>query len=221
MKKLLITGGCSFTFGDSNWPPYLAKALNCNLDNTALPALGNNLILHKTIIAVQQALEEYKPEDIIVGIIWSGITRYSYRTDMHVDLKHPFWIENYPTNLKGDRYWYQHNIHSEQGNTQNFYEKHYDQTQAAMDTLEKILLAQKVLESYGVDYFMGTYIEMFNRHTIDIKNPDVQYLYKLIDRSKFLPVDGLLPNNLAGEHPTEEQSKEFVSKYIIPHLKND
>ena len=222
MKKLLIAGGCSFTHGDINWPVYLGEELNCSVNNVALPSLGNNLILHKTIIAVQQALEKYSSDEILVGIVWSGITRYSFRATGSLGKDNINDINYFPTSINGDKSWYQHSIHAVNfKKSDSFYKYHYDQTVAAMDTLEKIILAQKLLNDFKVDYFMGTFIEMFNKNNIDINNPDVRYLYNFIDKSKFLPVDGILPNNPGGLHPTHQQSKKFVHKYIIPFLNND
>ena len=78
--KTLIDAGCSFTFEPWNWPTLTAQSFGLSLSNIAMASQGNDLI-KKTIIAqVEKELQTKKPEDLLVGVMWSGADRWSYRT---------------------------------------------------------------------------------------------------------------------------------------------
>ena len=84
--KVVITGGCSysqFRNADITWPVHLLNALKP--DKVGLlgqGAVGNEFISRVVISTVQLALDEgYKPEDILVGIMWSGCDRGLYYSE--------------------------------------------------------------------------------------------------------------------------------------------
>ena len=90
-KKLLITSGCSFSecihyenpAFKKNWPIHLAESLKefgyTEHISLGLPSQGNGLISRGIIYNVIEALKKYKPEDILVGVMWSGSNRHDYR----------------------------------------------------------------------------------------------------------------------------------------------
>jgi hypothetical protein len=92
------------------------------------------------------------------------------------------------------------------------------------------------LEKNGLDYFMSTYIDIFNNPEI-LKNPEINYLYNMIDFSKFLPIRGCHEwvkenyggnggfndpdkNGYIGIHPTSFGHEKFVNEVILPHIKS-
>ena len=83
MKKVIVSG-CSFTFEDWNWPKFLIKHLKIrkeNLNNVGMASQGNGLISKKLIYAVNKELETTKPEDILVGVMWSGVDRFDFHSE--------------------------------------------------------------------------------------------------------------------------------------------
>jgi hypothetical protein len=73
--KLLIASGCSYAAGPENWPNPTAKELDCSLNNFGTVSVGNGKISRSIIYGVTEALKTYNPEDILVGISWSGNSR--------------------------------------------------------------------------------------------------------------------------------------------------
>ena len=86
MKKILNTSGCSFSecvtyiAGNGTWPRHLAKTLEEHEHvSYAMGSQGNGLISRSIIYGVTKALQTYKPEDILVGVMWSGSNRHDFR----------------------------------------------------------------------------------------------------------------------------------------------
>ena len=89
------------------------------------------------------------------------------------------------------------------------------------------------LEKLGVDYFMSTYINIFEDNKL-MNNDEVLYLYNQINFDYFLPVKGCYEwvkdnhktlgfnppdnNNYIGIHPTSFGHKMFVNEIITPFL---
>ena len=83
--KLLITGGCSYSqipALDKNWPYHLEQQLDPDYHiHTGKAAVGNEIISHRVIYKVNQAIEQgFNPEDILVGVAWSGCDRMALMT---------------------------------------------------------------------------------------------------------------------------------------------
>jgi hypothetical protein len=80
--KQLITSGCSFSECRSHvgtWPKHLADALPDYAHvSTAMGSQGNGLISRRAIYQVTEALKQTSPEDILVGIMWSGPDRHDF-----------------------------------------------------------------------------------------------------------------------------------------------
>ena len=82
----LITGGCSFSTytDDANWKSYLEgklKKTNSQLrvNHTGYNSQGQELIQKKVTLAIVEALDDkYKPEDILVVVMWSGTYRKAW-----------------------------------------------------------------------------------------------------------------------------------------------
>lgn len=89
MVKHVITGGCSFSAGGefSGWTGQLSnymKTLNgeTTFNHTGFNSQGQEMIQKKVILALIEAFENgYKPEDILVIVMWSGTHRKSWYID--------------------------------------------------------------------------------------------------------------------------------------------
>ena len=86
-RKILITGGCSFSdswnLPDSKylyrrtWVNYIKEKYNFKkYVHMGNPASGNELIAERIVYALQTLLDKgYLPDDLYVGVMWSGIER--------------------------------------------------------------------------------------------------------------------------------------------------
>ena len=75
--NVLITGGCSYSQinnTDTVWCKHLQESLGFRfVAHLGHGAAGNAIISRKIISKVLEVIEEgHKPEDILVGIMWSG-----------------------------------------------------------------------------------------------------------------------------------------------------
>lgn len=237
MTKLLITGGCSFSECISpfisTWPKHLAKAMpNYTHISRGMGSQGNGLISRKIIYAVSQALKSTRPEDILVGVMWSGINRYEkYSSHYLTEFKNNTsnWQQN-PTKVVEDSInnWYVFNHHWEIPIVKNYYKNFYDDIGAMISTIEHILRVQWFLKNNNVKYFMSAYNDgVFNDELIN--HIDVKHLYEMIDMDMFLPVSSEytwckdsssfdFPDK-NDYHPGTEQHSEFTEKVILPFLK--
>jgi len=85
----VLTFGCSYSQvpvvtdkpDDWTWPLFLDKSLTGmpieTENHQGLGASGNDVISRRTIYYVTEALKTSKPEDLLVGIMWSGCDRHS------------------------------------------------------------------------------------------------------------------------------------------------
>jgi|TARA_R110000782_G_scaffold54044_1_gene114488 hypothetical protein len=81
--NVLITGGCSYSQinnTDTVWCKHLQESLGFRfVAHLGHGAAGNAIISRKIISKVLEVIEEgHKPEDILVGIMWSGADRQSH-----------------------------------------------------------------------------------------------------------------------------------------------
>tara|TARA_B110000444_G_scaffold249879_1_gene275555 strand:+ start:1488 stop:2264 length:777 start_codon:yes stop_codon:yes gene_type:complete len=241
-KKVLLAGGCSFTFEDWNWPGFLSRKLNLDILNKGMASQGNGLISRKVISGLDELLKTYKKEEILVGIMWSGINRHEYFTHDSEDVrpwgffkKEKSNIENPTDVIKGRYNWRILNINWDSNEVRSYYENFHNNISSMVYTIEHILRIQWYLDSLGIDYFMSTYMDIFNEVTILEKNPEVIPLYSKINFDKFLPVSGcsewVYENYLEygmplgtdehgnkGVHPLPYGHEKFTDEIIIPHL---
>lgn len=231
MKKILLTSGCSFTTGKLNWPVPTSEFLNIELLNVGMLSQGNGLISRKVIYNIEKLLKEYKPEEILVGIMWSGIDRHDYYTISTENTSEWGYFKptdkvQIPTNITDDNYnWRIINPHWNSNEVKMYYEYFHTSIFSMIMTIEHILRIQWYLEKLNIKYFMSTYMNIFNDLNL-INNIEVNYLYKKIDFSKFLSIKGCYewvidnyPKELENlNHPNEFSSKKFSEEVIIPFL---
>ena len=241
MKKIVVSG-CSFTFEDWNWPKYLAKHFGLELrdiTNVGMGSQGNGLISKKLIYAVTKSLEIYKPEEILVGVMWSGIDRFDFHSENNYkstnwgNNAHVSNIDN-PTNVAEDKKWYLINpgwntLDDPHPLMESHYRYFHSNIGAVVSTLQSILLTQWFLKEKGIKYFMTTYMDIFNKygkHFLD--STDIKYLYNLIDFDNFLPIEGCFeyvtrnyPQGMptdGGHHPQPDGHEFFVNNAVVPFL---
>lgn len=251
MSKLLITSGCSFSecityiAGSSTWPNHLRDILGYEHKSYAMGSQGNGLISRSIIYGVVEALKTHKPEDILVGVMWSGSNRHDFRCNNPNDLyfvqdkTHNGWIEN-PTGFVKDaeKNWTILNVNwTDQDNVEaeTYYRMFHSDIGSSIYSIEHILRTQYFLQRHNIKYFFTDYVDENIVIKKFINHPEINYLYKLIDREYYLPVTSeytWCKNNTKyshlwndqtftyWEHPVGDMHKEFVDQIIYPWLLN-
>lgn len=250
MSKILITSGCSFSecithiAGSGTWPRHLAKMLDgYEHISYAMGSQGNGLISRGIIYGVCEALKTHKPEDILVGVMWSGSNRHDYRCndskDLHFvqDNVHNGWIEN-PTAFVKDagKNWVILNVNWTDHNmveAETYYRMFHNEIGSSIYSIEHILRTQYFLQHNKVNYFFTNYVDENIVSNFLINHPEINYLYKLIDQEYYLPVTSEYtwvrentkfnhlwndPTFKHWEHPKNEMHKEFVEQVVFPWL---
>lgn len=231
--KILITSGCSFTdtAWDQTWPVHLANHFpNVLKKELGLGSSGNGLISRKVIYEVSQALKNYKPDEILVGIMWSNRDRSEfYSRDELAPENSDGWRQNPTHFIPGtSKSWNLLHWGWKNSLSKLYYTTFHDNIGSLIYTYEHILRTQWFLHLNRVPFFMSNITEdLFNNGIT--QEADVTHLHDLIDKSNFLPVKGEHEwardfSNLSFAdddpfHPTSEQHKLFVDKIIIPFLK--
>lgn len=242
LGKKLVVSGCSFTFEKWNWPTFVAENLSWDLINVAMGSQGNGLISKKLIYAVDSLLrKEVSSDNIIVGVMWSGIDRFEfYSTDVDNLENTDGWVEN-PTSVIHDnsgnyKNWIITNHHWEVYNSQTYYRLFHHSISSMISTIQNILLTQWYLERNNIWYFMTTYLDIFDNDIIN--NPEVKYWFDMIDFTKFIPIIGChewvrdnygnfggfnahANSDYIGIHPTEFGHRKFSEEVVLPFIHNN
>lgn len=104
MTKVLLSGGCSFTWGselsDENkatfskktWAAELANANGCNYFCVAKPGVGNSAIARKIFDYVSSQPEQ----DMFVAVMWTFTSRYDWAMPRHKTLEQGRWASISP-----------------------------------------------------------------------------------------------------------------------------
>jgi hypothetical protein len=228
--KILVTGGCSFAeletgFVDT-WPRHLENNLEFNKHiSTGLGSIGNGLISRRVLYQVQKNLQH--ASDMIVGISWSGPNRAECYMNKPPDMGNQGTTKNPNCVVENYNNWVIMNVQWKHPVIQNYYTHFHDYTAQLVYSYEHILRVQWFLKQHKIKYFMTAYTdEVFPD---GISQPEVKYLYDLIDHSMFLPVTGIYEwcrdfSNLEfpikrDNHPSSQQHALFTSNVIIPFLK--
>ena len=204
---------------------------------------GNGLISRSIIYGVTEALKIHAPEDILVGVMWSGSNRHDYRCFNTDELSfvqnkiHNGWIEN-PTGFVKDsvKNWVILNVNwsdTENVEARTHYRMFHDHIGSSIYSLEHVLRTQWFLQSMKINYFFTDYIDENIVSDYNKTHPEISHLYNLLDKNHYLPVSSehnWIVNNskyihLWGDdwkkspcHPKTEMHKEFVDQVIMPWL---
>jgi|APCry1669191860_1035381.scaffolds.fasta_scaffold01474_1 hypothetical protein len=243
--KLLIASGCSFTDGSNSWPYQLSQELNCDVKNYGLLATGNGRISRSIIYGVTEALKSYKPEELLVGIIWSGKSRLDFfRSNVDTNNVNIEKSKNYNWNVGNfkspdgsipllsnrfiegaDKNWFPVHVGFDNTFTEIYYKYFQDDMNDEILTLEHILRTQWFLKMHNIKYFMGKYSDNV---LSEVPNINTQHLYDLLDRSTFLKIKNYqtwcfqsrIPFADKDLHPTVEHHIEFAKKVLVPFVNN-
>lgn len=234
--KCLITAGCSFSQvpnADITWPVHLRDHIqteNCLFLGQG--AAGNGIISRKVIYHTQNMLKIYKPEELLVGIMWSGRDRQEvYSTDK--DFPHyklPGSAEYYrnPVRVAEEYNFYLMNAHWDDEATTNYIKNYYDEIGGFLISIEHILRTQWFLKQYKIPYFMCEYsIDCLPRATEKKNHTDIKYLLDLIDKSYWIDIDnmwqfatdsGIPFARPPDPHPATEHHIKFVNEKVMDYL---
>ena len=246
--KHIITSGCSFTDvrNHYNWPLHLSESFGITGNHVGLGSQGNGLIARKAVYAVQQALQQgYEPEEILVGIMWSGRDRHDiyFENLSHQLTNTDYWINN-PTHVVDNDPggWLIMNHHWTEKTNKIYYTHLHDHVNQRVLTLEKILWLQNYFDNLGIKYFMTDFMadEISPNQSA---NPNITWLTKLVDNSKWLPIESMhtwcynywtdddfpLLNitcdgktvEVRGFHPQPEMTSRFVKEIVLPFIKTN
>jgi len=231
--KLLITSGCSFSHHRDafTWPCRLSEIIDLPLLSHSIGSQGNALIARNIDYSVYQALQQYSPEQLLVGVMWSGSDRWECRPEPHL-YRHAAqldMVEN-PTGWIGKhKPWVIMNHHFTDRISQMFYQYMYTHKWGLINTMEQILRIQNLLTVNNIRYFMTQYSDNVLPRGEDVLDPELNYLYQQIDFDHWLPVNsqyewcrdhsGLPFPVPTDHHPGLHQHTAFVQQIVLPYLR--
>lgn len=211
------------------WPVHLAEKINPELVlYLGQGAAGNGIISRKIIYHVTEQLKTYVPQDILVGIMWSGYDRRDMftTTEPHDIKRIDDKGEQYsnPVRIAGDRNFYlTHNYWKDPITT-----KYLNQTEdALLITLEHMLRTQWFLEKHNVKYFMTEFHPLCLDKELIESDKDLKFLYSQINLDHWLPISNCydwvkdesgFTFDREDPHPSTNQHKAFVDRVIVPFL---
>jgi len=237
--KLLVTAGCSFSYhpaDDKNttWATFLDDYLKIKSLHLGHGGAGNITINRKLIYNITEVLKQYKPEEILVCIMWS----FPERHETIISGKKPLleFYENknlanlspYGLTSRFNRCHYLMNPNNEDELTKFYYKYYFDSIQAQIVTLENILMVQWFLKNLKINYYMMSVSET----TLEAKlcsHPEINFLFKLLDTNNFLlstnaiefftTISKYKELQWQNGHPVTLQHKDFCDNILIPNLK--
>jgi hypothetical protein len=238
--KCLITAGCSYSQvpnRDTTWRVHLNEWLNPEkVYYLGQGAAGNGIISRKVVHALTEALETYKPEEILVGVMWSGHNRREIYSKNRLDttiIEYGTEVYQNPVKIVDKHNYHIVNVHWNDNLTTNFVKHAYIREDSLMITLEHVLRIQWLLKLNNVKYFMTEYdydtfdSAPFKKELLN-SDKDLTFLYNQIDRSQWLPINnmyeyakeksGFKHARPPDPHPSTEQHKAMVEKVLIPFL---
>lgn len=84
MKKVLVSGGCSFAYGfnlqdrNDRYAKVIADQCGLELFDTSTSGAGNDTIAAATVTGVHTSLKKYRPQEIVVIVGWTDQARFEY-----------------------------------------------------------------------------------------------------------------------------------------------
>jgi hypothetical protein len=179
------------------WPLHLSNTIvGASTEHTGLCSQGNGLIARKAIYSVHKALKQgCKPEEILVGIMWSGSNRHDSfiekinlsEIDKHKEICG--WIRNpeiFVDNARGG--WVIMNPWWNEKHNKAYYSAIHDNLGGLINTYEKILWVQNYLKNLGVNYFMSAYHpDTYTQYSHEEDN-NITWLKEQVDSSYWLPI---------------------------------
>lgn len=239
--KCLITAGCSYSQvpnADVTWPVHLNEKVNPEaVLYLGQGAAGNGIISRKVIYHTTEMLKKYKPEEILVGIMWSGFDRGEVYSTKSLDANYIDYGEDHvaycnPVPVVNKHEYYLTNVHWNDSLTKKYKESMVMEDRI-MITLEHVLRVQWFLQMHNIKYFMTEYdYDCFDvypyRSDLIKKSADLKFLWEQVDWEKWLPIENCFSfakfesgfdfARSNDSHPSTEQHKAMVERVIIPFL---
>jgi len=191
--------------------------------------------------AVLQELKQHNPEDILVGIMWSGPDRADwYAENLPDHTLAPFSSPPAKFVKDGAGAWSIANLNFNTHLANLYYTSpFYNTTAHQIATYEKIFATQAFLENLGIDYFMTTYTDQVLLDS-DSANPDISWMHSAINWTNWLPINGMfewckantlhdfneithaqaLANSNLKAHPSLAHNNDFARYVVLPFLGN-
>ena len=235
--KCFISAGCSFSQvpnADVTWPVHIRDCLQPECTYyLGQGAAGNGIISRKVIHTVQKVLEIYNTDELMVGIMWSGHDRMDAFYPEKPSLSYEpvgAGADNYtnPVRVAKENNYYIMNHHWNDELTKTYYKYFYSKIGACIQTIEHILRTQWFLQNLGIRYFMTEYNnDCLPRDPEIINHSDVKYLYDMIDKSYWVPIDNMYKFAVStgkpfarppDVHPSTEHHQLFVKDVCMPWL---
>lgn len=190
MPKYLVASGCSFTFAgvEKTWASHLSRKGGLKEYNYARSSMGNGMIARTAAYGVSKLLQKgVSPEEILVGVMWSGSTRSDFyldytpqlfKSDGLLDGHNPCrFVKNAPGN------WIIGGVHWQSPIIKKYNETFFSEEGQNINTYEKILWLQDFLKQRKIKYFMSSYMDAW----LDDLTENTQWMHDEIDWSTFLP----------------------------------
>ena len=189
-EKHIVIGGCSFTQSTGTWPYHINQEKYGWVQNVGDTGAGNSYISRSVIYEVNEQLKlGKKPEEIVVLIMWSGITRKEFLSTIRENPMHKLWIDgphkNWMGNFIHDEHWHRHPSEDSTWIKSSIpymtwdnkavtkfldlYWKHfYSEEESLINTFESILRTQWYLDGLGIKYKMMCWQNIFNQYSFKV-----------------------------------------------------
>lgn len=212
--------------GTDNLSPSRTKIEYTNSSHTGMFSQGNGLISRHILYQVNRVLSTHRPQDILVGIVWSGPSRM----DVYRDIASNHSPHTVGVVAQDQQHWQILNQHWSDHLSHTWYREFSSIVGDAIRSYEHILRTQWFLKLHGIKYFMSTITaEVFAEDLVN--HPEINYLYSMIDFTKFLPISsgiyewardqsGLSFSNHDLCHLTTEQNILLTDQIIMPFIES-
>ena len=214
--KIFIAAGSGIVNNKNCWQHICKEKLNYSLFDLTEEKIGNALISRRVIYKVNELIKTHKPEDIVVGIMWTiPQIQERYINDIKND-RYMSKTENSLTSvvdsIKNWRVLNFENISSSE-DCELFFKIIHNKLQSYVLSMEHILRTQWFLNRLGIKYFMTSHLDIFHNEENYLKMYDfskltkykresyrlgilayseVDYLHVMIDKKLFLPTYSML-----------------------------
>ena len=215
-NKIFIAAGSGLANNKNCWQHICKEKLNHNIIDLTEEKIGNALISRRVIYKVNELIKTHKPEDIVVGIMWTiPQIQERYVNDIKND-RYMGKTENSLTSVVDDiKNWRTLNFEniSSSEDCELFFKIIYNKLQSYVISVEHIIRTQWFLNRLGVRYFMTSHLDIFYNEKNYLKMYDISkltdykrksyslnilsyneinYLYDMIDKKTFLPIYSML-----------------------------
>lgn len=238
-KKILVTGGCSFSLGENTWAEFAAQCFDHSY-HTAMGSMGNRLIARRIIYEVQSVIKQgADPKDILVLVQWTSPDRSeiywredqcSRATDQYRQLDNETVNPLRWPRDSGQGAWIIQNPNWQQPSSLVWYQHFWNAVEQRVKTAETWIMLEQWLAGQGVEWLWAGYTSEVYDPGLRL-HPQLDYLYDqcLFDRWWWSPERGgqwewLVEQGLAlesqgfGSHPTRSQHEQWFLRQILPRV---